>query len=176
MALTRVVVDWVDIGVGGAEVGVSGECGVTETSPPSNPALASSVIVYSPSTPSPNLTITSLEHIVTKCRYDSERNGKDKESQRRYHSFKPSAACYHLATVKTCEGALNGLGSGWGQVFQGCKVQLFQVFSYSLPETHLACQRTNSLIFDTLGVQHHTVRISDTRNVRLRIGIISSSH
>ena len=124
MALTRVVVDWVDIGVGGAEVGVSRECGVTETSPPSNPALAWSVIVFSPSTPSPNLTITSLEHIVTKCRYDSERNGKDKESQRRYHSFKPSAACYHLATVKTCEGALSGLGSGWGQVFQGCKVQL----------------------------------------------------
>ena len=62
MALTRVVVvvvDWVDIGVGGAEMGVSGEGGVTETPPPPNPASASSVIVCAPLPPLP---LTSLLH------------------------------------------------------------------------------------------------------------------
>ena len=69
MALTRVVVEGVDIGVGGAEMGVSKAGGVTDTPP--SPAFASSVMVCSPSSPSLDLSITSLERIVTKCGSDS---------------------------------------------------------------------------------------------------------
>ena len=58
----------VDIGVGDAEMGVSGAGGVTFP----NPALASSsVMVCSPTSPSRDLSITSLERIVTKCLSDS---------------------------------------------------------------------------------------------------------
>ena len=59
----------VDIGVGEAEMGVSGAGGVTFP----NPALASSsVMVCSPTSPSLlDLSITSLQRIVTKCLSDS---------------------------------------------------------------------------------------------------------
>ena len=71
MALTRVVVDWVDIGVGGAEMGVSREGGVTDTPPSPDPASTSSVMVCPSSSPVLDLSVTSLEHIVTKCQGDS---------------------------------------------------------------------------------------------------------
>ena len=59
----------VDIGVGDAEMGVSGAGGVTSL--PDTPPNISSVMVCSPTSPSRDLSITSLERIVTKCLSDS---------------------------------------------------------------------------------------------------------
>lgn len=104
MALTRVVVDWVVSGVGGAEMGVSREGGVTDTPTP-DPASTSSVMVCPSSSPVLDLSITSLEHIVTKCRCDwvsHSEIGKIRNHKGDITAwFKPSAAdvCCLLAII-----------------------------------------------------------------------------
>ena len=55
-----------------------------------------------PSSPFPDLSITSLEHIVTKCRSNWMTHGGLGKIRNPYHRLKQSAACHHLTTVKTC--------------------------------------------------------------------------
>ena len=88
IALTIVVVvvlvaDNVEAGVGPADMGLSWAGGVTEDTS-NTPALASSVMACAPMSPSLELRITSLKHIVTKCGNDWVTHGQMKEIRNPY--------------------------------------------------------------------------------------------